>query len=98
MHFEHDYRHRFVKFTEPAREDVKKLDKQFERFKEILVSIQIFLGGYAHCGKLVHSPIYLYQTQKQYNAPSFDWYYPFDEQEVRIHKIEVTEEEIEGAD
>jgi hypothetical protein len=93
MDFENDSRERFIYYTEDAKNDIKSLEGEFERFGQVRSAIHFFLKRWAHRGKLIKEPLYLYQTQKQSNVPSFEVLYTYDERDVRIYHISVAPKE-----
>lgn len=95
MNFQNDSHHRFVKYTRDARGDIKLLSNSHKGFREVLQAVHWHLGNYAHQGKQIKEsqPLYLYQSKKRTYAPSFDFFYCYDEREVRVHNILLTEED-----
>jgi hypothetical protein len=92
MTFENDFQNRYVDFKK-ARNDINTLATRYKRFKQVLTGIQTFLQSSAHNGKLTKKRLYLYQTNKQSDTPSFKIYYIYDEKYVRVYHIRVAEED-----
>lgn len=94
MDFENDFQHRWVTFNKKAKVNIKALEGKIERFNNVLTSIHIFLQGSAHRGKLINKQkkIYLYQTQKQSQTPSFKVYYTYDKKYVTVRYIRIATE------
>jgi hypothetical protein len=88
MDFENRSHHRNVKYTKDAQRDLDILDTQYPRFKKDALYITYeFLKEYAHEGKLVRDPLYVYITLRRGDTPAFEFYYTFDALEVRVHNV-----------
>ena len=92
MAFNNDFHDRRVVFTNDAKKAIRELDDQVPRLNSVLVSINMFLGVSAHCGKNVGSSLYCYSSRKLNGTPAIECYYQFDESEVRVYDVCVADE------
>ena len=98
MDLQSDDHERFIVPTKEARQDIRKLDAEFRRFREILYGIHYFLKRQAHSGELVFDQIYYYCTSKFPDAPPIEVYYTFDDKSVTIYGVAQVEEDVDESD
>lgn|GEM_PF-4929153 len=91
MVFNNDFVYRSVEFTKDANDDIKALEQQIPRFRQILQGIYEFLKVSAHNGKQVQC-VHFYVTNKLPDAPPIEVYYKFDDRMVTVYNLWVSED------